>query len=96
MEHEVRRTEQVEELIAQLARTNQKRHRKVIKALGLLEHDPAYPSLQTHRFESLDSVFGEAIWESYVENNTPGAWRMWWFYGPGQRQITVVLIAAHP
>ncbi len=88
--------EETEQLIEGLAKRDAKRYRKVIKALALLGEDPAYPSLHSHRFESLDQVFGEKIWESYVENKAPSAWRMWWFYGPEQGDITVVLIAAHP
>jgi hypothetical protein len=37
---------------------------------------------------------GEDVWDSYVENNVPSAWRVFWHYGPGERVITVVLI--HP
>lgn len=33
--------------------------------------------------------------QSYVENNTPGAWRIFWEYGPGARQITVLAVSKH-
>lgn len=36
------------------------------------------------------------MWESYVENNTPSAWRIWWFDGPGDEVITVVDVGPHP
>ena len=40
------------------------RLRKVGKTLRLLEADPHHPGLKSHRFRSLDGVWGEAIWES--------------------------------
>jgi hypothetical protein len=39
------------------------------------------------------------VWDSYVENRTPGAWRIFWQYGPdeaGLRVITVLYIGPHP
>ena len=39
---------------------------------------------------------GEDIFESYAQNNTPGAYRVFWFYGPGKKEITVVAITPHP
>lgn len=36
------------------------------------------------------------IWQSYVENNTPGAWRVTWVYGPKAGQITIVSFHSHP
>ncbi len=36
------------------------------------------------------------LWESYVENKTPSAWRVWWIYGPADGQITIVTIGPHP
>lgn len=88
--------EQVQEILDDLERRDQRRWKKVTKSLGLLEQDPAYPSLHTHPYESLDDVFGERIWESYADNKTPAAWRVWWFYGPDDGQITVVMVAQHP
>ena len=37
-----------------------------------------------------------AVWESYVEQDTPAAWRVWWYYGPAKGEITVVDLAPHP
>jgi hypothetical protein len=41
---------------------------------------------------------GEDVWESYVENNTPLAWRIFWCYTPdgGIQIITIVAITPHP
>lgn len=71
--------------------------RKVRKALRLLaEQGPTCPALHSHQYQSVKGPHGETIWESYVENHTPSAWRMWWIYGPGEDTITVVTIGPHP
>jgi hypothetical protein len=43
------------------------------------------------------------VWDSYVENRIPGAWRIWWMYGPDEIRdnqtvavITVLDIGPHP
>ena len=70
--------------------------RKVRKVLAFLEANPRHGSLSSHRFESLGGPRGEVVWESYVENRTPGAWRIWWWYGPEREQITILSIGPHP
>lgn len=70
--------------------------RKVQRALGRLQVDPRYPGLRSHKYRSLHGEGGEEVWDSYVENNTPSAWRIFWHYGPGQDAITVVTITPHP
>lgn len=72
------------------------RLKKVRNALGRLEMDPQYPSLQSHKYTSIHGPNGEEVWESYVENRTPSAWRIFWHYGPGAQVITVVSITPHP
>jgi len=72
------------------------RLRKVRNALGRLEVDPQYPSLHSHKYTSIHGPNGEEVWESYVENRTPSAWRIFWHYGPGAGVITVVTITPHP
>jgi hypothetical protein len=73
-----------------------KRLKAVRKALGLLEHNPRHPGLNTHKFTSKRGPNGEDVFEAYAENNTPGAYRIFWIYGPGKDVITVVAITAHP
>lgn len=72
------------------------RLKKVRNALGRLETDPQYPSLHSHKYTSIHGANGEEIWESYVENKTPSAWRIFWHYGPSAGEITVVSITPHP
>ncbi len=76
---------------------------QVRKALGYLEIDPRHPGLRTHEFMSLEGAKGEKIFEAYAQNDTPGAYRIFWHYGPdeikGRKRrpvITVVAITRHP
>lgn len=76
---------------------------QVRKALAYLETDPHQPSLQTHEFSSLSGANGEKVFEAYAQNNTPGAYRIFWHYGPdeikGKKRIpviTIVAITRHP
>jgi hypothetical protein len=73
-----------------------KRLKAVRKALGLLESNPRHPGLNTHKFESIKGPNGEEVFEAYAENKTPASWRIFWIYGPGRNQITVVAITPHP
>ena len=36
------------------------------------------------------------VWESYLENKTPAAGRMFWVYGPNQADITMLGLDPHP
>jgi len=76
---------------------------QVGKCLSYLEIDPHHPSLNTHEFTSLTGANGEKVFEAYAQNNTPGAYRIFWHYGPdeikGKKRIpviTVVAITPHP
>ena len=76
---------------------------QVQKALGLLEVDPHHPGLHTHEFTSLTGANGEKVFEAYAQNNTPGAYRIFWHYGPDETKgkkrtpvITIVAITPHP
>jgi hypothetical protein len=73
-----------------------KRLKAVRKALGLLETNPRHPGLNTHKFSSLKGPGGEEVFEAYAENRTPAAWRIFWYYGPHKKQITILAITPHP
>lgn len=71
--------------------------KKVRKALRLLQDaGPRHPGLHSHDYQSVPGPSGVALWESYVENKTPSAWRIWWIYGPDDAQLTIVAIGPHP
>lgn len=76
---------------------------QVRKALGYLEIDPHHPSLHTHEFTSLAGPNGEKVFEAYAQNKTPGAYRIFWRYGPDETKgkkrlpmITILAITRHP
>ena len=76
---------------------------QVRKAIGCLEIDPHHPSLHTHEFTSLSGANGEKVFEAYAQNNTPGAYRIFWCYGPdetkGKKRVPVITSLAttrHP
>ena len=72
-----------------------KRLKAVRKALGLLETNPL-TGLNTHKFSSLNGPGGVEVFEAYAENKSPAAWRIFWHYGPDQKQITILAITPHP
>ncbi|MFD9123545.1 hypothetical protein [Kitasatospora sp. NPDC059571] len=77
--------------------------KKTRKALALLQTDPRYPGLHSHQYENFPGHSGQKVWDSYVENHTPGAWRIYWTYGPDETDdqgqtvqvITVLVIGPH-
>ena len=74
----------------------EKRFRAVRKTLRFLSENPRHPSLQTHEFTSIKGPEGEKVFEAYAEQSTPAAYRVFWYYGPGENQITVIAITPHP
>ena len=66
------------------------------KALKLLSENPRHPSLKTHDIEVLSERYGERVWQSYLENKTSGAMRMYWVYGPDKKSITIIGLEPHP
>lgn len=73
-----------------------KRLKAVRKALGYLETNPRHPGLNTHKYSALVGSNGEEIFEAYAENKTPAAYRVFWFYGPDKKEITIIAITPHP
>jgi len=71
-------------------------YKKWGSALKKLSADPMYPSLQTHEISDLSRRYGMKVWQSYLENKTSGAMRMYWVYGPDQKDITVIGLEPHP
>jgi hypothetical protein len=76
-------------------RALEKRYKAVIKALLYLQQNPRHPGLNIHHFESMSGPNGEKIWEAYAENNTPGAYRIFFFYGHEKRMISIISIISH-
>ncbi len=75
--------------------------KKLFKAIAHLSRDPFYPSLESHEIEPLTKRFStppkaDKVYESYLENNTPAAGRLFWVYGPRNGMITLVGLEPHP
>lgn len=73
-----------------------KLYKKLGKTFALIATNPKYPSLETHEIAALTKRYGMKVWQSYVENNTPAAGRVFWVYGPNQNDITIVGVEPHP
>jgi len=72
--------------------------KQVHKTLKLLTTNPRHPSLKTHKYSSLDHPYDlkKDVFEAYIQNKTPGAYRVFWCYGPHNKDITIIAITPHP
>ncbi|PJD95499.1 MAG: hypothetical protein CK425_08255 [Parachlamydia sp.] len=61
-----------------------------------METNLKHPSLNTHKFDQIESPFGGDVFESYAQNKTPGAYRIFWSYGPNKAETTILAITSHP
>jgi hypothetical protein len=80
----------------QLDKNEEKSFKKLVKALNYLSADPKHNSLSSHEISDPSRKYGTKIFQSYLENNTPGAGRLFWAYGPEKGDITVLAIEPHP
>jgi hypothetical protein len=75
----------------------EKRHfKKLVKTLSHLSANPRHPGLETHEISDLSRRYGLRVWQSYLENKTPAAGRLFWVYGPARGDITLIGIEPHP
>lgn len=72
--------------------------KQIHKAIALLLSNPRHPGLATHEFRSLTSPFDDSarVFEAHAQNGTAGAYRIFWCYGPGKGEITIIAITPHP
>ena len=70
--------------------------KKLVKTATLLAGNPAHPGLSSHEIPSLTERYGMKVWQSYLENRTPAAGRVFWLYGPERGCITIIGVEAHP
>ena len=66
------------------------------KAMRLLSQDPRHPGLHTHDIAALTARYGMRVWQSYLQNDTPAAGRVFWVYGPDRQDITIIGLEPHP
>ena len=87
MRFKLKLTSEAEESLNSLKKGDPKKHKKVLKTLGLMELDLRHPSLNTHKYESMRGSNGKEVFEAYVENKTPAAFRVFWCYGPNRDEL---------
>lgn len=94
----LRYTEDAKDTLLQLKNDPSKKRilKDVIKALRYMETNLRHPSLNTHEYYNLKGPNGEKIFEAYAQQATPGAYRIFWYYGPGKNVLSIVAIIAHP
>jgi len=96
MQFELIYSTEADETLSSLEAQNDRKLAKVLKALGLMQTDIRNRGLHTHKYDALEGPNGEPVFEAYVENNTPGAYRVFWHYGPGRGVISIISITSHP
>ena len=79
-----------------LSKEDEALYQKWGKALALLSSNPLHPSLNSHEIDELSRRYGRRVWQSYLEKRTSRAMRMFWIYGPGKGDITVIGLNPHP
>src|SRR5438105_8047416 len=77
-----------------LGKTEERFFKKLVKALGYLQENPRHNSLASHEIDDLTRKYRLKIFQSYLENNTPAAGRLFWAYGPDQGDITVLAVSS--
>ncbi|MBQ8459270.1 type II toxin-antitoxin system RelE/ParE family toxin [bacterium] len=90
-------TKEAEQNLRDLKKQGQlKKLKKIKEALDKLKENPRHPGLHTHKNESFKTDNNEDVFQSYAENHTPSAYRIFWYYGPDKNFITIVTITQHP
>ena len=91
-------TETAKETLKELKHSKnlQKRYKAVEKSLRYLSENPKHPSLQTHKYASIAGPKGEEVFEAYAQQDTPASYRIFFFYGPQNRSITIIAVTPHP
>lgn len=77
-------TKNFDETYISIVKNNKEVEKKIKKALHLLEQDPSYPSLKTHRAQTKN--YGEK-WSSW----TTGDIRIIWDYDTENRLVIILL-----
>jgi hypothetical protein len=80
----------------ELDKNRLKLFKKLLKSFHHLAINPKHPGLNSHEIEVLSKIMGFKVWESYIENKTPAAGRIFWTYGPGKSEISILGFEPHP
>jgi hypothetical protein len=96
VEFKLKFTNEATKSLESLEKTDSKKHKKVLKTLGLMQVNLRHPSLNTHKYDSISGPNDEEVFEAYVENKTSAAFRVFWYYGPNCDELTILAITPHP
>ena len=78
------------------AKDEAKLYKKLGKSMLLISQNPRHTGLETHEISALSKRYGAKVWQSYLENNTPAAGRLFWTCGPERGGITIIGLEPHP
>lgn len=81
---------------ATLSKDDEKLFKLLGKAIQLLASNPKHPGLNSHEIDALSKRYGVKVFQSYLQNKTPSAGRIFWVYGPDQKEITIIGLEPHP
>lgn len=72
--------------------------KQLLKCIELLLANPRHPGLHTHPYDSIENPYDprEKVFEAYVQNRTPGTYRVFGCFGPKKNEITLISITPHP
>ena len=87
---------EAEQAIAEPAKVDAARADKVRRTIAKMQVNLRSKGLSTHEYTSKAGPNNENLFEACVENDTPNAHRVLWYYGPEPGFITVVTIIPHP
>ena len=73
-----------------LDKNDLKTFKKLLKTFYHLSISPRHPGLNSHEIEPLSKIAGLKIWESYIENHTPAAGRIFWGYVANKNEISIL------
>lgn len=83
-------------LRGQLDKDEEKFFRKLVKTLSYLGENSRHNSLASNEIDELTRRHGFKIFQSYLDNDTPAAGRLFWAYGPTRGDITILAVEPHP
>lgn len=83
-------------VLAELDASDPDRAARVRNTFAKMSLNIKSKGLSTHEYSSVSGPSGEKLFEAYVENKTPNAYRVIWHYGPEKGQVTVLTVIAHP
>ena len=64
--------------IGEISKSDRQLLKKLVKCFDNLQKNPRHPGLESHEISTLTQKYGEKVWQSYLENNTPAAGRVFW------------------